>query len=374
MEEAKTPGKDSTKMNIQAIILAAGMGKRMQPLTEGLPKALLKYEGNTLLGRIVEQIANQGIEKISVVVGYEKQKVKKELKRYSDLGISIIENDRFEEDKNIFSLTLALQHRLMPFILIEADTIFPDGCFDTIVNPADNRSMWYTIGPFLPGMYGGILKADEWHKVVDLQIVPEYLEKYRNYRKLVGLLKVGPEQLDRYYSLLIDACEENTNQYYHAPWIQHIEEFTSYVTDLSTFKIMSVNTVEEYYSAFGICLIEIEKLRPIEGHGKKRVEWLKNKILEEGWTKPIVVEKDNYLVMDGMHRLEAAKELNLTYVPCQLFAYGDVEVWSLRRNHVVTREIVTHRALSGDIYPYKTAKHRFPLEIQACVLPLDLLK
>ena len=366
--------KDKTKMSIQAIILAAGMGKRMLLLTENSPKSLLKYKDNTFLGRIVEQIAAQGIENISVVVGHGKQKVKKELRKYNDLDISIIENDRFEEDKNILSLTLALQYRLMPFILIEADTIFPDGCFDTIINPDDNKSLWYTIGPFTQEMYGGILKADERQKVIDIKIIPEYLEKYHNYRKLVGLLKVGSEQLDIYYKLLIDACAENTNQYYHAPWIQNLERLTSYVVDLSAFRIMSVNTLEEYYSALGIFLIEVEKLRPIEGHGKKRVERLKKKILEEGWTKPIAIEKDNYLVMDGMHRLEVAKELNLTHIPCQLFAYKDVEVWSLRKNHVVTREIVTRRALAGDIYPYKTAKHRFPQEIQACSFPLDLLK
>jgi len=122
-------------------------------------------------------------------------------------------------------------------------------------------------------------------------------------------------------------------------------------------------------------LIRVELLKHIEGYSKKRVAMMKMKILKDNlWLKPICIEKNHYLVLDGQHRLEAAKELELAYIPCELFDYDDVEVWSLRPNHEVNRRLVIEKTLRGDIYPYKTAKHRFPVEIKACNLPLDCLK
>ena len=110
-----------------------------------------------------------------------------------------------------------------------------------------------------------------------------------------------------------------------------------------------------------ITLIETDKLIHIEDYGRKRVEWLKDKIIHSGlWTVPLKIEKDNYLVMDGQHRMEVAKSLGLKYVPCILYSYDEVEVWSLRDNHKVSQRLIVERALNGDIYPYKTAKHAFP--------------
>ena len=122
-------------------------------------------------------------------------------------------------------------------------------------------------------------------------------------------------------------------------------------------------------------LIRVELLKHIEGYSKKRAETMKMKIIKDNlWRKPICIERNHYLVLDGQHRLEAAKELELMYIPCELFDYEDVEVWSLRPNHKVDRKLVIEKTLRGDIYPYKTAKHRFPVEIKECNLPLDCLK
>ncbi len=110
-----------------------------------------------------------------------------------------------------------------------------------------------------------------------------------------------------------------------------------------------------------ISLIRTDKLLHIEDYGRKRVEWLKNKILSEGvWTVPLKLDKDNFLVMDGQHRMEVAKSLGLMFVPCILYSYDEVKVWSLRDNHKVDQYSIVERALSGTIYPYKTAKHSFP--------------
>lgn len=122
-------------------------------------------------------------------------------------------------------------------------------------------------------------------------------------------------------------------------------------------------------------LIDVNKLRHIEGFSKKRVRWLKKKILSEGsWRFPLRVERSHFLVMDGQHRMEVAIELGLKYVPCLLYDYSEVEVWSLRSNHLVTPELIIAKTLAQDIYPYKTAKHRFPDGVVECQFPLEMLR
>ncbi len=121
-------------------------------------------------------------------------------------------------------------------------------------------------------------------------------------------------------------------------------------------------------------LIEVKKLLHIEGFSKKRVKWLTQKITDDGlWKIPICIEKSHLLVLNGQHRLETAKGLGFKFIPCALFNYDDVEMWSLRSNHEVTRALVIERSINGDIYPYKTVKHRFPIDIEACNLSFEEL-
>jgi hypothetical protein len=122
-------------------------------------------------------------------------------------------------------------------------------------------------------------------------------------------------------------------------------------------------------------LISVDKLKPIEGHGKKRLKWLLSKILNENvWLSPLLVEKNHNLVLDGHHRLEVARLLGLKKVPVVLFAYDDVKLWSLRKNHVVNRQIVIEKANKGELFPYKTVKHEFPNYEGECSHSLGSLK
>ena len=107
--------------------------------------------------------------------------------------------------------------------------------------------------------------------------------------------------------------------------------------------------------------VPVGRLRHIEGFSKKRVDWLVEKILAEGvWTKPVALDAEHDLVLDGQHRMETAKRLGLKWVPAIRYVYADVEVWSLRPAHQFDWQTVTERALADKPYPYKTVKHRFP--------------
>jgi len=123
-------------------------------------------------------------------------------------------------------------------------------------------------------------------------------------------------------------------------------------------------------------LVKIDLLKHIEGFSEKRVNNMKIKMVQSGiWEKPICIEKNHYLILDGQHRYEAAKNLGLKYIPCELFDYNDNNIitWSLRKECIVSKKMVVQRALNNNIYPYKTAKHKFPKKIEKCLIPLNEL-
>ena len=82
--------------------------------------------------------------------------------------------------------------------------------------------------------------------------------------------------------------------------------------------------------------LPVERLKHIEGFSKRRVEWLMGKMLKEGvWTKPVAVDDAHDLVLDGQHRMEAAKRLGLKWVPAIRYSYAEVEVWRVKRSVVL---------------------------------------
>ena len=124
-------------------------------------------------------------------------------------------------------------------------------------------------------------------------------------------------------------------------------------------------------------LVRIDLLKHIEDFSEKRASNMKEKMVQSGvWEKPICIEQNHFLILDGHHRFEVAKKLGFNYIPCELFDYNNESmlVWSLRKECIVSKELIIEGALSGNIYPYKTAKHKFQYEIEKCMLSLDELQ
>lgn len=115
---------------------------------------------------------------------------------------------------------------------------------------------------------------------------------------------------------------------------------------------------------YNIQLIDIDKIKPIEGFDEQHVlevlEWLKCGV----WTVPIIVEKHVFTIMDGHNRFEAAKRKGLKRIPCWLACYyNDVErVYSLRDEFKNDgSDDFIRRGLTGNLYPLSTAKHIFKI-------------
>ena len=112
------------------VMLAAGMGTRLMPLTKDIPKALLKINETTLLERMIKNCINADISKFIVLVGYNKDKVIDlcpELAEKYDIEIKTIANEKYDVTNTSVSTYLASKYieenDLDDFILVNGDNV-----------------------------------------------------------------------------------------------------------------------------------------------------------------------------------------------------------------------------------------------------------
>lgn len=102
---------------MRAILLAAGMGTRLRPLTEDTPKSLIKINGEPLLERQVKFLKEIGIEEIYIVTGYLKEKFEYLREKYN---VTLIYNEYYNKYNNIYSMYLAKEFLENSYV-IDAD-------------------------------------------------------------------------------------------------------------------------------------------------------------------------------------------------------------------------------------------------------------
>ena len=117
---------------MQAIILAAGMGRRLGDLTKDNTKCMVKVNGTPLIDRLLSQLSQLELNRVVIVVGYEGEKLKAHIgTRYDEvLKIEYVCNPVFDKTNNIYSLALAKEQlQEDDTLLIESDLIFDDAKF-----------------------------------------------------------------------------------------------------------------------------------------------------------------------------------------------------------------------------------------------------
>ena len=126
---------------MKALILAAGFGSRLRPLTNKIPKALVKYKGRELIDYQISVLVSLEITEITVVVGYQAQILKDFLeKKYSSLQIKIIENKEFSSSNSAFSACKAIQESdLEEHLHINCDILFSKKILSKIIHSDESN-------------------------------------------------------------------------------------------------------------------------------------------------------------------------------------------------------------------------------------------
>lgn len=121
---------------MQAVILAAGMGKRLKSLTANNTKCMVKVNGVTLIERMLRQLDRLKLRRIVIVVGYQGQKLIDFISTLDvETPIEYIDNPIYDKTNNIYSLALARSALVEDdTLLLESDLIFADGTLEDLVS------------------------------------------------------------------------------------------------------------------------------------------------------------------------------------------------------------------------------------------------
>ena len=202
---------------MQAIILAAGMGKRLGDLTRNNTKCMVKVNDVPLIDRALTQLSRLDLSRVILVIGYEGEKLRAHVgESYKGLKITYIENPVYDKTNNIYSLSLAKKElQEDDTLLIESDLIFEGQLLDKLVNnPYPNLAL---VDKYETWMDGTMVKLDDDNNIVNF--VPKKAFRYDevdSYYKTVNIYKFSRDFLKNSYVPFLEAYTKalGNNEYY----------------------------------------------------------------------------------------------------------------------------------------------------------------
>ena len=203
---------------MQAIILAAGMGRRLGEYTKDNTKCMLSVNGVKLIDRTLTMLSHLEIKRVIIVVGYQGQNLIAHIgQRYNDkLKIEFIDNPVYEKTNNIYSLALT-QDRISEddTILLESDLIYEESLLQMIIdNPFPNLAL---VAKWESWMDGTVVRIDDENNIINF--IPKKAFNYKEadqYYKTVNIYKFSKDfSKHRFLPFLKAYCEAiGNNEYY----------------------------------------------------------------------------------------------------------------------------------------------------------------
>lgn len=202
---------------MQAIILAAGMGKRLQELTKNNTKCMVKVNGVTLIERTLAQLEKRHLSRIVVVIGYEGKKLSEYIDSLAiQTPIVYVNNPVYDKTNNIYSLALAKEFlRQDDTLLLESDLIFEDSVIDEVLD--DPRDTLALVDKYESWMDGTCMKLNKDGRIEAFISHNDFkYSEAESYFKTVNIYKFSKEFSEYCYVPFLEAyCKAlGNNEYY----------------------------------------------------------------------------------------------------------------------------------------------------------------
>ncbi len=229
---------------MQAIILAAGMGKRLGELTCNNTKCMIKVNGMTLIERMLGQLDRLHLNRIIIVTGYKGSELKDFI---STLDISTpveyVTNSIYDRTNNIYSLFLAKDRMVEDdTILLESDLIFEDRILDILLgNSCPNIAL---VARFENWMAGTVVTLDENSNIARFIDARHFsFKKTDSYYKTVNIYKFSKDFSATHYVPFLEAyCTAIGNNEYYEQVLSVISRI-----DRSSLKALPLENGESWY-------------------------------------------------------------------------------------------------------------------------------
>ena len=202
---------------MQAIILAAGMGKRLKELTENNTKCMVKVGDKTLIERLLNQIDSISLQRIVIVSGYKSEELKNFIATLKvKTPIVFINNPIYNTTNNIYSLSLAEDYlKADDTLLFESDIIFEDSILESLVN--DPRKTLALVAKYEPWMDGTCVELGDNDEILHFISKDAFdFNDKEKYYKTVNIYKFSKEFSESYYIPFLKAYVSalGKNEYY----------------------------------------------------------------------------------------------------------------------------------------------------------------
>ena len=202
---------------MQAIILAAGMGKRLKELTKDNTKCMVAVNGETLIKRALRQLDGLGLKQIVLVVGYKGEKLTSYVNTLQcRTPIVYVDNPIYDKTNNIYSLYLAKDYLLEDdTLLLESDLILEDGILERMVdNTAPNLVL---ATKYESWMDGTVVTIDENGDIIRFLDKKQFQFCHTNtYYKTVNIYKFSKTFSQSHYVPFLEVYSKalGNNEYY----------------------------------------------------------------------------------------------------------------------------------------------------------------
>ena len=202
---------------MQAIILAAGMGRRLKELTQDNTKCMVKVNGVTLIDRMLHQLERLHLSRIIIVVGYQGQKLIDFIATLDiQTPIVYVNNPIYDKTNNIYSLFLARDYLCREdTLLLESDLIFEDSLLEALLN--DPRETLALVDKYESWMDGTCVKINDDDKIDAFISGKNFnFKDTADCYKTVNIYKFGRHFSENLYVPFLDAYSKalGNNEYY----------------------------------------------------------------------------------------------------------------------------------------------------------------
>lgn len=202
---------------MQAIILAAGMGKRLKELTQNNTKCMIKVNGISLIDRMLHQLEKYQLSRIIIVVGYEGQKLIDYIHTlHIQTPIDFVNNPIFDKTNNIYSLALAKDWLIKEdTLLFESDLIFEDSVLEALIyDPRDTLAL---VDKYESWMDGTCVKLSDDDSIESFVPGKKFrFNEIKDYYKTVNIYKFSKRFSELFYVPFLNAYQTalGENEYY----------------------------------------------------------------------------------------------------------------------------------------------------------------
>lgn len=236
-----------------AIILAAGLGTRLKPITDSAPKCLTEVNGVPILKNTLRNLYECGIKNCSIVTGYRAEKIIEYIDRNTHvIDVNYLHNEIYEKTNDMYSLWIARKELKKGCVLLEGDIFFNISA----LKRALERSKSSKKSLYLSGRYTGVpnevlIKTDKNLRIKSIEVLRGKSARVESGSFVSsGMLIINKSYGERFSNWLDDAVERgNTNILFDEVIAQHLEEAPIYVFEIAHTEWVEIDTIDDLIRA-----------------------------------------------------------------------------------------------------------------------------